>query len=259
ARQDLDVRAALDDQPLDDVKAVQLHAAGHQVGQVPARRGRRATGAPPGIERAPALQGAVDGARRRQRLDGPAGPVGADGGGAVEAEVALLAQVAADIHDQVLQASGGTARVARGVGAVGPIDAVEAPSPGATDPTQDGGRAHPETAGNLVEGLPPADGGDHVPPALREALRLFMRDSLGEGLLPTSYGATVSHLLARACFASTGTWPITGIILALLAGGLALLVRSAAGDAPKAPPSQRPHDAIADAQTPKDVPAERPE
>jgi cytochrome c peroxidase len=51
----------------------------------------------------------------------------------------------------------------------------------------------------------------------------------------------------------------TGVILALFAGGLVLFVRSAVGDDPKAAPSPRPRDAIADAQTPKEVPAERPE
>jgi len=43
-----------------------------------------------------------------------------------------------------------------------------------------------------------------------------------------------------------------------LAGGLVFLVR-AAGENPKAPPSQHPYDVIADAQTPKEVPVERPE
>jgi cytochrome c peroxidase len=52
---------------------------------------------------------------------------------------------------------------------------------------------------------------------------------------------------------------VTGVILALLAGGLAFLLRSAAGENPKASPSQRPHDAIDDAQTPREVPVERPE
>ena len=52
---------------------------------------------------------------------------------------------------------------------------------------------------------------------------------------------------------------VTGVILALSAGGLVLLVHSAAGEDPNAPPPQRHRDAIADAQTPKEVPAERPE
>jgi cytochrome c peroxidase len=52
---------------------------------------------------------------------------------------------------------------------------------------------------------------------------------------------------------------VRGVLLALLAAGLALLVRSAAGDKPKASVSTRPHDAVADAQTPRDVPQERPE
>ena len=52
---------------------------------------------------------------------------------------------------------------------------------------------------------------------------------------------------------------VTAVILALLAGGLVLLVHSAMGENPNASPSQPPHDAIAEAQTPKEVPAERPE
>ena len=50
-----------------------------------------------------------------------------------------------------------------------------------------------------------------------------------------------------------------GILLALLSGGLVLLMHSASGENPNAQPRQRPRDAIADAQTSKEVPAERPE
>jgi cytochrome c peroxidase len=52
---------------------------------------------------------------------------------------------------------------------------------------------------------------------------------------------------------------VTGVILTLLAGGFVLLLRSAAGQVPNAAPPQGPHDAIADAQTPREVPVERPE
>ena len=52
---------------------------------------------------------------------------------------------------------------------------------------------------------------------------------------------------------------VTGLILALSASGLLLLVHSAAGENPNAQPPQRPRDAIAEAQTPRDAPAERPE
>ncbi|MGZ3396808.1 MAG: cytochrome B6, partial [Isosphaeraceae bacterium] len=52
---------------------------------------------------------------------------------------------------------------------------------------------------------------------------------------------------------------VAGVILALSAGGLVLLVHSAAGENPNAQPPQRPRDAIAEAQTPRDAPAERPE
>jgi cytochrome c peroxidase len=52
---------------------------------------------------------------------------------------------------------------------------------------------------------------------------------------------------------------ITGGIFALLAGGLVFLSRPAAGEKPKPSPAEPPHDAVRDAQTPKDVPLERPE
>jgi cytochrome c peroxidase len=49
-----------------------------------------------------------------------------------------------------------------------------------------------------------------------------------------------------------------GVNLALMAGVLVLFLRAAA-QGPNAAPPQPPHDAIADAQTPKEVPVERPE
>src|SRR5438128_11152054 len=49
------------------------------------------------------------------------------------------------------------------------------------------------------------------------------------------------------------------VILALVAGGLIGLGRSAVGQTPSTQPPRRPRDAVADAQTPKDVPAARPE
>jgi cytochrome c peroxidase len=52
---------------------------------------------------------------------------------------------------------------------------------------------------------------------------------------------------------------LTSVNLALLAGALALLLRAAAGQGPNAALPQGPHDAIADAQAPREVPAERPE
>jgi cytochrome c peroxidase len=52
---------------------------------------------------------------------------------------------------------------------------------------------------------------------------------------------------------------LTGVISALSLGGLALLVHSAAGENSITLPSGSPGDAIADAQTPKEAPAERPE
>ncbi len=50
-----------------------------------------------------------------------------------------------------------------------------------------------------------------------------------------------------------------GVVLALSAGGLVLLVHSAPGQNPNAQSPRPPRDAVAEARTPKDVPAERPE
>jgi hypothetical protein len=52
---------------------------------------------------------------------------------------------------------------------------------------------------------------------------------------------------------------IAGFILALTVGGLIFLMRLAGAQDPKASPTGRSDDAIADAQTPSNVPVERPE
>src|SRR2546426_9698243 len=52
---------------------------------------------------------------------------------------------------------------------------------------------------------------------------------------------------------------VSAVILALVAGGLIGLSRSAVGQTPSTQPPPRPRDAVAEAQTPKDLPAERPE
>src|SRR5579859_2639997 len=52
---------------------------------------------------------------------------------------------------------------------------------------------------------------------------------------------------------------LTGAILALVSGGLVHLAQPAVTQKQKAAPAERPHDAVADAQTPRNVPEERPE
>jgi hypothetical protein len=49
----------------------------------------------------------------------------------------------------------------------------------------------------------------------------------------------------------------SAVILVVVAGGLISFSRSAVGQTPSAQPPRPPRDAVADAQTPKDVPAER--
>src|SRR5277367_938107 len=52
---------------------------------------------------------------------------------------------------------------------------------------------------------------------------------------------------------------VTGVLLVLLASGLVLLFRSVASENSNSQTPRPPRDAVADAQTAKEVPAERPE
>ncbi|HWE37046.1 MAG TPA: cytochrome B6 [Isosphaeraceae bacterium] len=52
---------------------------------------------------------------------------------------------------------------------------------------------------------------------------------------------------------------VAGVLPALLVGGVVVLVHSAAGEDPNAQPPRPPRDVVAEAQTPKDAPVERPE
>src|SRR3954447_7349771 len=107
AVEDLDLGAALDDQPLDDVDAVEfLTAAGH-LRQVPAPRWWRTSGPALAVQHAPAVKDAVDRAQSGQRLD-PAGIKDlADRFRPVEAQITLVAQLASDVEDEILDGGGG--------------------------------------------------------------------------------------------------------------------------------------------------------
>ena len=52
---------------------------------------------------------------------------------------------------------------------------------------------------------------------------------------------------------------ITGVIQAVVVCAGILLFYAAASEKPSSPGHRPPHDAVVDAQTPKDVPVERPE
>ena len=76
----------------------------------------------------------------------------ADEHGPHGAQVAV-SQFAADVQDQILQGGISPAGVARGAGAVGPVNTVEALALGAPHPEGDGGKADAEAARDGARGL----------------------------------------------------------------------------------------------------------
>src|SRR5262249_52383666 len=90
---------------------------------------------------------AVDGPHRRQGTDVATGHLLVDGLGPVEAQVAVLTQVAPQVEDGGLDLGGGPPGRARDRRAVPPIDAIEPPPLGPLDPALDGGEADLELPG----------------------------------------------------------------------------------------------------------------
>ena len=152
----------LDGQALDGVDAVQLSPAGGHFGQVPAGRRGRAADPPRAVQYPPPFQDASDGADRGQRHRATLEQRGEDGLGADVPQVAPLAQLPSQVHDQVLDRFG---RAPCGAGdgwPVLPVDPVEAPALGVLDPVVDGRLTDAEAPGDLVLGRATADGFDDV-------------------------------------------------------------------------------------------------
>ena len=178
----LDLGAALDDQPLDDINAVQLPAPTGHLRQIPARRGRRPSDAMSAVPHAATTQDAVDRPFRGQRLDAT-GPEGLeDRLGPEEAQVTLGLQAATHFEDQVFEIGIGPLS---GVGdrrTVGPIDPVQALALRVSDPAVDRGGAHAEVPGDLLLRSSPPDGLDHGLAVIGLPVSLLM--------MPSSRGAS---------------------------------------------------------------------
>lgn len=106
----LDQRTRLDLQAFDDVELIQLRLPRCHSGQGPARRWGRTTDASLRIQGAPSLQDAVDRPFAGHSFHCSRQKLSADGGCAVLAQVALLAQLAPQLKDPVLQPAGGPTR-----------------------------------------------------------------------------------------------------------------------------------------------------
>jgi hypothetical protein len=156
--EDLDLRAALDDPPRDDVDAVPLGRRTGDLGQIPAF-GRGGPARPlAAVQGAAAAEDAVDGPLGRHLGGAALREGGAEGGGALRPQGAV-GQRAADAQHQVFHGGVGASRLARGARAVGPIDAVQALPLGPLEPAGDGGDADAEPPRDGPKGPAVADGG----------------------------------------------------------------------------------------------------
>jgi hypothetical protein len=159
----LDVRAALDDQALDDIGAVEFGPPGREVGQVPAGRRGGPSRARAAVQGPAPVEDAADGPRRGEWRDALGLQGIADGAGAELAQVAPVLQLDAEGQHEILQVLRGA--VDRPVTAGGlrrEVDPIEAASFGPRDPEPDGGQGDAEAACDLAEGSAAAGGGDHL-------------------------------------------------------------------------------------------------
>src|SRR6266542_3171348 len=172
--EDLDLGPVPDDQPLDNVEAVQLGAGVGQVGQIPAPGRWRAAEPAAAVQSPAALQDAVDGPHRGDVRDSLLDQRLVKRFRPERAQVAVLPELTTHPQDQVLDGGIGPPGVARGPGAVCPIDSIEAVPPGAFDPVHDGAGAHAEAAGDGTGRLPPTDGSNHLLTTFGDAVCLLM-------------------------------------------------------------------------------------
>jgi hypothetical protein len=170
----LDRRPVLDDQPLDDVDAVQLRLGRGHRGEIPAsgRSGPARPGA--AVQSTPAPKDAVDGPHRGRRGQALSQQRLTDGVRADRSQIAV-GQLASDLQNQILRGGVRAPGLVRHGRAVRPIRAIQALPFGALDPV--GHRSHPnaEPAGDGTQGLAAADGGYHGTTPLGLTLCLLMR------------------------------------------------------------------------------------
>jgi len=170
-RQDVEILAAEQADPLDHIEAVELGPPSRDLGQVPPA-GRCLTADPVTIvERPAALQDPADRADRRQSLATPESLLerAPDRDRAVLPEDALLAEGLANLDDDVLELGAAAAETVRGRAAVRPVDLVERTISRAGQPQLDRGQADPTSPADRPLARSRPDHGDdlatasHVP------------------------------------------------------------------------------------------------
>ena len=182
AVENLDQRAATNDQPFDQIEAVQLGTPVDEPRQVPSRTGWGTPDSAAAVQRSASLQDQADGANGRWVGQTTGEPLAMDGCGPELAEVAGVTQFLAESQHEVLALSLG-AIDGRGQAArvVSPVDAIEALSLGTFEPALHGGQCDAELPGHLTQGGPASDGLDQGTSALFGRGFLRMADSSGKG------------------------------------------------------------------------------
>ena len=161
----LDLRAIADDQPLDDVEAVEFLAAAGHLRQVPARWRWGSSDPMPMIQGAATAQDAVDGPFRGERFDPAGSQILEDRLGPEEAQVALGLQLAAHLKDQILDGPLGPLSDSGDRWAIGPIHPVETLAVRVADPAVNGRGAYAEVPCDFMLRSAASDGLDHGPAA----------------------------------------------------------------------------------------------
>ena len=155
------MRAVLDDQPFDQVKAVQFGVVRHHGWQIPAPRGWRASHPPLTIEGSAALQDASDGPQGGHGRDLVGLQFPLDGYGAILSQVARFLEVAPQGQDAVFERGGrppGPMGCRRPVAPVHPRQALPC---GPAHPALHGGQADAKAARHRPQRLPASHGAHH--------------------------------------------------------------------------------------------------
>jgi hypothetical protein len=182
AVEDLDRDAPTNDQPFDQIEAVQFGAAIDDPRQIPTRTGRRTTHSSAAVQGSAALQDQTDGANGRCVGQTPGEPLAMDGCGPELAEVAAVTQFLAEgQHEGLALSLGAIDRRGQAARVVGPIDAIEALSLGTFDPALHGSQCDAELPGHVTQGGPASDGLNHGTSALFGRGFFRMTDSSGKG------------------------------------------------------------------------------
>src|SRR5512135_3799174 len=186
AVEDFDLGAALDDQPLDHVEAVQFLPPGGDLGQIPT--GRR--GAPPNarlsVQDTASEEDPSDGSHRGAPLDLAGREDLMDRLRPMESQVTGLLQFTTHGQDLLLEGGLSAVRVPRTPRAIVPNDAIQPLAVGPLGPVTDGVRAHAELAGDDAERATASDGSDHSPTAGGLTVSLVMVHLNRERRFPSS-------------------------------------------------------------------------